>query len=80
VISAAIIFFYLHLDSPRLSFWDKAPRVDYAGTILLGGAALMFLFALSWASEFGWGSARVLGLLIGSACALIPFWLYAPEF
>jgi len=76
-VCSVIIFVYLHLDSPKLSFWDKAPRVDYLGTILIGGSALMFLLALNWAGAgFGWGSARVVGLLCGSAGALVPFWLY----
>jgi hypothetical protein len=68
---------YLHLDSPKLSFWDKAPRVDYLGTTLIGGSALMFLLALNWAgASFGWGSGRVVGLLVASGVILIPFWLY----
>jgi len=78
-VCCTIIFIYLHLDSPRLSFWDKAPRVDYLGTLLIGGSALMFLLALNWAGAgFGWGDARVVGLLVGSGAALIPFWLYVP--
>ena len=37
----------------------------------------MFLLALNWAGAgFGWGSARVVGLLCGAGGALIPFWLY----
>jgi MFS family permease len=74
---AAIIFVYLHLDSPRLSFWDKALRVDYLGTTLIGGTALMFLLALSWGGEDnGWGTPRVIGLLVAAVGTLIPFWLY----
>jgi MFS family permease len=76
-ICGTILFLYLHLDSPRLSFWDKAPRVDYLGTVLIGGSALMFLLALSWAGAgYGWGDARVVGLLVGAGGALVPFWLY----
>jgi MFS family permease len=76
-VCGSIIFIYLHLDSPKLSFWDKAPRVDYLGTTLIGGSALMFLLALSWAgASFGWNSPRVVGLLVASAVILIPFWLY----
>lgn len=72
-----IIFVYLHLDSPKLSFWDKAPRIDCLGTALIGGGALMFLLALNWAGAgFGWGSAIVVGLLLGSGVALVLFWLY----
>jgi len=78
-ISLGIIFVYLHLDSPRLSFWDKAPRVDYLGTTLIGGSALMFLLALNWAGAgVGWGSARVIGSLVGSGAILVPFYLYFP--
>lgn len=40
----------------------------------------MFLLALNWAGAgFGWGSPRVVGLLVGAAAALVPFWLYVPE-
>jgi hypothetical protein len=54
--------------------------VDYPGTVLIGGSALMFLLALSWAGAgFEWGDARVVGLLIGSGVTLLPFWLYVPK-
>ena len=37
----------------------------------------MLLLALSWAGAgYGWGSARVIGLLVGSVAALVPFYLY----
>ena len=37
----------------------------------------MFLLALNWAGAgFGWGSAIVVGLLLGSGVALVLFWLY----
>ena len=63
-----------------MSFWDKAPRVDYLGTILIGGSAVMFLLALNWAGAgYSWGSTRVIGLLVGSAVTLIPFYLYSPK-
>jgi hypothetical protein len=65
----------LHLDSPKLSFWDKAPRVDFLGTTLIGGSALMFLLALNWAGGgYGWGSSLVVGLLVGAGVTLVPFW------
>lgn len=79
-VCTAIIFIYLHLDSPNLSFWDKAPRVDYLGTALIGGSALMFLLALNWAGAgFGWASSTVVGLLVGSGVALILFCLFDPS-
>jgi hypothetical protein len=37
----------------------------------------MLLLALSWAGAgYGWGSPRVIGLLVGAAAALLPFYLY----
>jgi hypothetical protein len=37
----------------------------------------MFLLEFNWAGAgFGWGSAMVIGLLVGSGAALVPFWLY----
>ena len=39
----------------------------------------MFLLALGWAGAgFGWGDKRIIGLLVGSGAALVPFWLYVP--
>jgi MFS family permease len=76
-VCSVVLWWFLHLDSPKMSFWDKAPRVDYAGTLLIGGSALMFLLALNWAGAgYGWGSSLVVGLLVGSAVTLVPFWLY----
>lgn len=51
--------------------------MDWTGTTSIGGSALMLLLALSWAGAgYGWGSARVIGLLVGSVAALVPFYLY----
>lgn len=48
-------------------------RVDYIGAVLLGAALVALLLPLSETSDWGWGSARVIGLLIASAVLFCVF-------
>ena len=50
-------------------------RVDNIGALLLGAALVALLLPLSETSVWGWGSARVIGLLAGSAVLLVVFGL-----
>ncbi len=53
---------------------SRAPgRFDVAGAIGLGAALVCLLLAISKGSEWGWGSATVLGLLAGAA-VLFALW------
>ena len=49
-------------------------RIDYPGALLLAGILVSFLVALSEGDNWGWGSARVLGLL-GLSAVLVPTWI-----
>jgi EmrB/QacA subfamily drug resistance transporter len=51
----------------------RAPRVDVPGTVLLGAVLTLLLVPVSFASFWGWGSARVLVPLACSAAALFAF-------
>ncbi|MEZ0448905.1 MFS transporter [Cellulomonas sp. ICMP 17802] len=42
-------------------------RVDVLGAVLLAGALVSLLLPLAESSKWGWGSARVIGLLVASA-------------
>src|SRR5829696_9128134 len=47
-------------------------RVDYPGALLLGGALISLMVALTEGEEWGWGSAPVLGLAaLSAACFLL---------
>jgi EmrB/QacA subfamily drug resistance transporter len=52
---------------------DRGPLPDGVGTVLLIGSVGGTVLALVNSDRWGWGSARVVGLLIGSAIALVLF-------
>ena len=51
------------------------PRVDWLGAALLSVALASFLYGLSKANAWGWGSPRVLALILGGL-ALGAFWVW----
>jgi EmrB/QacA subfamily drug resistance transporter len=50
-------------------------RVDVAGALLLSGTLLSLMVALTEGEQWGWGSARLLGLLV-CAAALAVVWVW----
>lgn len=48
-------------------------RVDYIGAVLLGAALVALLLPLSETADWGWGSFKVIGLLILSAVLFVVF-------
>lgn len=48
-------------------------KVDYIGTVLLGAALVALLYPLSQTGSWGWGSAKVIGLLCLSAVLFVVF-------
>jgi len=60
------------------SFHPHGPRrsVDVAGVLTLIACLVPLLLALTWVTDYGWVSTRVLALLAFSACMLAAF-LYA---
>ncbi|MFM9448334.1 MFS transporter [Streptomyces acidiscabies] len=72
VAGAALIAVRYVPESP-----DRASgKVSWLGAVLLSGWLVALLLPLSQAGTWGWGSARVLGLL-GLAAVLAAAWLYA---
>ena len=50
----------------------KSPaRVDYGGAILLSAGLTAFLLVASEGNRWGWGSARIVGLLVAAAVLLV---------
>ncbi|HEY8866212.1 MAG TPA: MFS transporter [Solirubrobacteraceae bacterium] len=50
-------------------------KIDYPGIATLSAGLVALLIALDQASDYGWGDARIVGLLIASAVLLIGFGL-----
>lgn len=48
-------------------------RLDVPGTVVLAVALVCLLLPLSQASEWGWGSAATIGLLVGAVVLLVGF-------
>lgn len=48
-------------------------KVDFVGTVLLGGALVALLYPLSQSGSWGWGSFKVIGLLCLSAVLFVVF-------
>jgi EmrB/QacA subfamily drug resistance transporter len=76
------MIFWINLPLGALALWttaralkalprhDRPHRLDIAGAMLMVGAAMALMLAMSWGgSRYGWGSWPILGLLMGS-CAL----------
>jgi len=48
-------------------------RYDVAGAITITSSLILLVFAVSKAPDVGWGSARTIGLLVGSALLAVAF-------
>jgi len=72
LIALAVTYFQF----PDLRPQSKSKRIDWAGIATLSGSIIPLLLALTWVTQYGWGSARVVGLLAWSALLLGVF-LYA---
>ncbi|KAJ1720458.1 hypothetical protein LPJ53_004909 [Coemansia erecta] len=60
-----IVVFFLRLPQPQGSLWGKLKKVDIVGSLVLIGAVVMILLALTWGGNaFPWKSARVICLLV----------------
>ncbi|MEI8105362.1 MAG: MFS transporter [Actinomycetes bacterium] len=53
-------------------------KIDWAGSFLLTGWLVALLVAVSEASSWGWGSARVIGLLV-AATVLLATWIVVEQ-
>ncbi|HCS56278.1 MAG TPA: MFS transporter [Gordonia polyisoprenivorans] len=50
-------------------------RVDYAGALVLGIGLVCLLLPTSQGHDWGWGSARVIGLYVAAVVVLVGFWV-----
>jgi predicted MFS family arabinose efflux permease len=74
---AVLLFFFKAKEQPstRRPFFKRVAELDHVGTLTLLGGFVMFFLALQYGEEMaGWGSAMVIGLLVG---ALVTFILFA---
>jgi EmrB/QacA subfamily drug resistance transporter len=58
---------------PRSEGVKDAPRLDVAGSVLLGVFLVCLLVPLTFAPEWGWASQRTIGLLALSAASFVAF-------
>ncbi|MBZ5576528.1 MAG: MFS transporter [Acidobacteriia bacterium] len=72
IVAIAAILLYFPYWRPQ----DIHRRIDWAGVVSLIGCMVPLLLALTWTTDYGWGSARVESLLAMAAVMLAAF-LYA---
>ncbi|MHB8693409.1 MAG: DHA2 family efflux MFS transporter permease subunit [Solirubrobacteraceae bacterium] len=73
-IPMALIAFAIALVAARESRDEQASRkIDYPGIVTISLGLTAVVLAVIEASSWGWGSARIIGLLVGSVVALALF-------
>jgi EmrB/QacA subfamily drug resistance transporter len=89
------MIFWINLPLGLLALWmtdrtlrklprhDRPHKLDVLGAVLMVGAAMALMLAMSWGgTRYGWASAPILGLLIGAVALWLLFALRvatAPE-
>ncbi|KAJ6027201.1 uncharacterized protein N7446_004199 [Penicillium canescens] len=64
-ISLAILTFFLHIESPKTPLIAGLRTIDWAGTFLIIGGTLMFLFGLEFGGvKYPWASVTVICLIV----------------
>ncbi|KAF3390501.1 hypothetical protein F1880_009248 [Penicillium rolfsii] len=64
-VSLVILFLFLSIESPKTPFLAGLRSIDWAGTFLIIGGTLMFLFGLEFGGiNYPWKSATVICLII----------------
>ena len=71
----AIAVAAIYLEFPHLKPRAAARRLDWPGFVTLTGCVVPFLLALTWATEYGWGSTRV-GSLLALATIMLGLFLF----
>jgi MFS family permease len=60
-----LLYFFLHLETPRTPMWDGLKAVDWAGSLTVVGGTLMLLLGLEFGGvSFPWDSATVICLIV----------------
>ncbi|RDW75778.1 hypothetical protein BP5796_06599 [Coleophoma crateriformis] len=76
---AAMVFFFHPAPSTKTyeqkqSFFYRVLELDLMGNVILLGAAVMLFLALEYTNQqIPWGSAKVIGLLVGSGFTFVVF-------
>ena len=60
----------IHFEFPNMKPRGSSRRLDWAGFATLIGTVVPLLLALTWATSYGWGSTRVVSLLVTSVVML----------
>jgi EmrB/QacA subfamily drug resistance transporter len=60
IIAIAVLYFFFPYFKPE----GVKRSIDWAGVTTLIGSLVPLLLALTWVSEYGWGSSRVIGGLV----------------
>jgi EmrB/QacA subfamily drug resistance transporter len=66
----AIAIAAVHFAFPKMKPRGSSRQLDWAGFATLVGTVVPLLLALTWATSYGWGSARVVSLLVTSSVML----------
>ncbi len=66
----AIAIAAIHFEFPHMKPRGSSRQLDWAGFATLIGTVVPLLLALTWATSYGWGSTRVVSLLVTSAVML----------
>jgi EmrB/QacA subfamily drug resistance transporter len=69
----AIAVTAIYLEFPHMKPRAAARRIDWAGFVTLSACVVPLLLALTWATQYGWTSARVESLLVGATAMLVAF-------
>jgi MFS family permease len=71
---SALAYLLTHNVLQRLPRHDRPHRLDVPGALLMVGAAIALMLALSWGGRrYAWGSPQILALLAASAALWVAF-------
>ena len=66
----------LSVRTSRYTGWAAIRRIDFAGAALASAATICLLLGLTWGGQtYPWGSAQVIGTLVGSAVLFAAFFI-----
>ncbi|MET7475631.1 MFS transporter [Streptomyces sp. NPDC005648] len=72
-VSTAVSFLLVLTLVPESPVRERGGRMDWAGGILLGGGVTLLIYAVGEGSDWGWGSGKFIGFVVGAVIVLIAF-------